>query len=59
MSESKKTTKEVKKYPADRLLKSKDFSEYQQDFAKVVLGDKEYSVQEAKAVLDIFFKGGK
>lgn len=59
MSELKKTEKKVKKYHADRILKSKAFSEYQQDFAKVVLGDKEYSIQEAKAVLDNFFKGGK
>ena len=52
MSELKKTTKAAKKFPAERILKLEAFSGYQQDFAKVVLGNKEYSVQEAKKLLD-------
>lgn len=41
-----------KRYPAAKLLKSKALSGYQRDFAKVILGNKEYTVQEAKELLD-------
>lgn len=41
-----------KRYPAAKLLKSKALSGYQRDFAKVILENKEYTVQEAKELLD-------
>lgn len=41
-----------KRYPAAKLLKSKALSGYQRDFAKVILGDKEYTIQEARELLD-------
>ena len=48
-----------KKYPAKSLLKSKAFKEYQQDFAAVILGNGEYTVSEAKKLLDAKLKGVK
>ena len=62
MSESKKTKavatsqQEKKKYSASKLLKSKTFSGYQQDFAKVILGNQEYTVPDAKDKLDKMLK---
>ena len=62
MPESKKTDavatsqQEEKKYPAEKLLKSKAFSGYQQDFARVILGKSRYTVQEAKDALDKVLK---
>lgn len=44
------------KYPAEALLKSKEFSGYQPDFAKAVLGGGEYTKAEARKALDGFFK---
>lgn len=44
------------KYPTATLLKSKALAEYQRDFARVLLTKDEYSVSEAKAVLDKFFQ---
>lgn len=46
------------KHPTAQLLASKALSGYQRDFAKVLLTKPEYTVQEAKDVLDKFFKGG-
>lgn len=62
MSESKKSESKKsstgKKFPAARLLSSRALSGYQPDFAKVILGNKEYTVQEAKETLDAVLKGG-
>lgn len=44
------------KFPAAELLDSKEFSIYQPDFARVVLGEKEYTKAEARKALDGFFK---
>ena len=54
MSELKKEKKsqEIKRYPTEKLLKSKALSRYQPDFARVILKEPEYSVEEAKAALD-------
>lgn len=46
------------RYPTAQLLASKALSGYQRDFAKVLLTGPEYTIQEAKAILDNFFKGG-
>lgn len=46
------------RYPTEELLASKALSSYQRDFARVLLTGPEYTLQEAKAVLDGFFKGG-
>lgn len=43
------------KYKTDSLLKSKAFTSYQQDFARVLLPDPEYAMEEAKEILDKFF----
>jgi hypothetical protein len=59
MSKSKKdnTTNEIK-YTRERLLTSKALKGYQRDFAAVILTDKEYTINEAKAVLDAALKKG-
>lgn len=43
------------KYPTEALLHSRAFSGYQQDFARVVLSESEYTIKQAKAALDGFF----
>ncbi len=43
------------KYKTESLLKSKGFANYQQDFARVLLPDPEYTVEEAKEILNKFF----
>ena len=40
-------SKQEIKYTAEVLLKSKALSAYQQDFAKVILADGEYTIEEA------------
>lgn len=60
-TKKEKTAEDVaalKRYPTAKLLKSKVLSGYQQDFAKVILNEKEYSIKEAKAILDKALKGG-
>lgn len=54
MSKSSKEKKDqaVKRYPTEKLLKSKALSGYQPDFARVILKEPEYSVEEAKAALE-------
>jgi len=49
------------KYKTESLLKSKAFASYQQDFARALLPDPEYTMEEAKEILDKFFgkKEGK
>lgn len=46
-----------KKYLTSKLLKSKYLAGYQRDFAKVILTEPEYTVSEARAVLDRVLKG--
>lgn len=58
MSVSNKS-KNKKKYPVEKLLKSKVLAKYQQDFAKVILTEPEYTIEEAKETLDEILKGGK
>lgn len=43
---------EEKKYPTNKLLKSRHLAGYQQDFAKVILTKPEYSISEAVETLD-------
>ena len=43
---------EEKKYPTYKLLKSRHLAGYQQDFAKVILTEPEYSISEAVETLD-------
>lgn len=47
--------KEPMKYKTESLLKSKGFADYQQDFARVLLPDPEYTIDEAKKILNGFF----
>jgi len=49
---------EETRYPAAGLLNSKSLSGYQRDFAKVLLTERDYTLQEAKAVLERYFNGG-
>lgn len=49
-------SKKALKYKTESLLKSKVFAGYQQDFAQVLLPDSEYTVEEAKEILDKFFE---
>lgn len=44
------------KYKTESLLKSKGFASYQQDFARVLLPEQEYTVEEAKEILNQFFE---
>mgnify|MGYP001025360949 CR=1 FL=1 len=46
------------RYPTARLLDSRALSGYQRDFAAALLPGPEYTLQEAKAILDKFFQGG-
>lgn len=55
MSESKKE----KMYPTDKLLKSRHLSGYQPDFAKVILTEPAYTINQAKSTIDKVLKGGK
>ena len=48
-----------KRYPAQALLQSKALAGYQRDFARTLLTKPDYTVQEAKALLDKFFKRGE
>lgn len=54
-----KKLKKLKKYPTDKLLHSKVLSGYQPDFARVILQEPEYTIEDAKAALDKVLKGGK
>ena len=57
MSQQQKSTD--RKYPTNKLLKSKQLSGYQPDFAKAILTDPEYSIKEARRELKRRLKGGK
>lgn len=54
MSKSNKEKKNsaIKRYPTEKLLKSKALSGYQPDFARVILKEPEYNIEEAKSALD-------
>lgn len=51
-SNREKKNSAIKQYPTEKLLKSKALSGYQPDFARVILKEPEYSVEEAKAALN-------
>lgn len=44
------------KYKTASLIHSKEFEKYQQDFARVLLPEEEYTVEEAKEILNKYFK---
>lgn len=50
-------TKE-KKYPTEKLLKSRHLKGYQRDFAKVILVEPSYTISGAREALDTALKGG-
>lgn len=56
LKNNKKEEKTVIRYPTERLLKSRHLAGYQQDFARVILTEPEYSIEEAKAVLERVLK---
>lgn len=43
------------RYETDVLLNSKAFSSYQKDFARALLTEPEYTLEEAREALDQFF----
>lgn len=45
------------KYPTSKLLKSRHLAGYQRDFARVILTEPEYTIEEAKKLLDEKLKG--
>lgn len=47
---------EEKKYPTEKLLKSRHLQGYQRDFAKVILVEPEYTISGARATLDAALK---
>lgn len=49
---AKKDTQPVRRYATEKLLKSSHLKEYQPDFARVILTEPEYSVEEARAALE-------
>lgn len=48
-----------RKYSTGQLLKSRALSGYQPDFVKVILTEPEYTIEEARAVLESALKGGR
>ena len=59
---SDETVKKVStKYKTESLLTSKALAGYQPDFVKVLLTESEYTLEDAKGILDKFFgkKEGK
>ena len=50
------TSQPEKKYPTQKLLRSRHLAGYQRDFAKVILTEPAYTISEAKAVLDKVLK---
>ena len=57
MSDTKARAEKI--YPTSALLQSKALAGYQQDFARAILTKPAYTLQEAKAILDKYAKGGK
>lgn len=49
--------REGQKYPTSKLLKSRHLAGYQRDFARVILTEAEYTIEEAKKLLDEKLKG--
>lgn len=49
--------REGQKYPTSKLLKSRHLAGYQRDFARVILTEPEYTIEEAKKLLDEKLKG--
>lgn len=45
----------AKKYTREAILASKEFEAYQQDFVKALLVKPEYTLAEAKEVVEAFF----
>lgn len=52
------TGRSARRHPTEALLRSKALSGFQPDFARAVLTKPEYTVEEALAELNQFFKGG-
>lgn len=49
----------AKKYLREVILASKEFEGYQPDFLAVILPEPEYTIDEAKAIAEAFFKEDK
>lgn len=54
-----KTVDQDRKYPTEKLLKSKHLKKYQPDFARVILTKPAYSISEAVETLNKKMRGGK
>jgi hypothetical protein len=54
--DTKKMVREPVKFNREALLASKELSRYQPDFAKVLLTNPEYTLEEAEEILNKFFE---
>ena len=54
--EKKQEKKQEQRYGGEVLAKSKHFHDVQQDFCRTILGDKSYTIQEAKDKLSEFLE---
>ena len=48
-----------KKYATECILQSREFSGFQREFARALLTESAYTLREARAILNRFFKGGE
>ena len=55
-SKTEQEKKQEQRYSGEVLAKSKHFHDVQQDFCRTVLGDKFYTIQEAKDKLSEFLE---
>lgn len=47
-----KSKEEAQRYNTERLLRSKALAGYQPDFARAILTEPEYTIEEAKSAID-------
>lgn len=59
MSKSGKGEAAPVRYSTERLLRSKALAEYQPDFARAILTEPEYTIEEAKAAIDAVLREGE
>lgn len=57
MAEKTKTSRELKKFKREALLKSKHFSYVPQDFLQAILTEEYYTIEEAEKAVSEFYGG--
>lgn len=53
-----KSQKIPERYTTERLLKSKALAGYQPDFARAILTEKDYTIEDAKAAIEAALEKG-